>query len=421
MLVEFGVTNFRSLRETQTLSLVAGPAREHEATHCFDSGVKAVPRLLRSAVVYGPNAGGKTNLMRAMQFMQLMVLTSATQVRAGEQLAIAPFAFDAKSAAKPTEFEATFVADGVRYQFGFSATKHRVIHEWLFAFPKNKKQHWYERVYDPKTEKETWEWGPSFTGRKEVWSEATRDNALFLSTAIQLNNEQLRPVFDWFGTKLAIILPSAPLDPQWTLKHCGSTDGKSRVLEFMNAADLSIDDIAIETKKGQHVAVTIDSAKGVQTHIGPPQDMQVVKFRHKNPHDTNGSLLDAGEESTGTQKLFALAGAWLDVMGKKGHVLFIDELDNSLHPYIARFLIGLFHRPEINKGNAQIVVATHDTSLLDGDLFRRDQVWFIEKDKENASHLYPLTDFSPRREEALEKGYLRGRYGALPFIGEIRV
>ncbi len=420
MLVEFNVTNFRSLRETQTLSLVAGPGHEHEGTNCFASGAKAVPRLLRSAVIYGPNAGGKTNLMRAIHFMQLMVVTSATLVREGEQLAIAPFAFDPKSATEPSLFEATFVADGVRYQFGFAATKHRVTHEWLFAFPKNKKQHWYERIYDPKTEKERWEWGPSFTGRKEVWRDATRGNALFLSTAIQLNNEQLRPVFNWFGTKLAIHLPHALLDPQWTLRHCASSDGKSRVLKFMNAADLSIDDIAIETKKGQQVAVTVDSAKGIQTLIGPPQDIQVVKFRHKVHHSNNGSLLDAGDESTGTQKLFALAGAWLDVM-EKGHVLFVDELDNSLHPHIARFLIGLFHRPDINKGNAQLVVATHDTSLLDGDLYRRDQVWFIEKDKENASYLYPLTDFSPRREEALEKGYLRGRYGALPFLGELRV
>src|SRR5207302_11147456 len=203
MLVEFNVTNYRSLRETQTLSLVPSAARERDSSNCFDSGVKAVPRLLRSAVVYGPNAGGKTNLMRAMQFMQLMVITSATQVREGEELAIAPFAFDAKNAGEPSVFEAIFIIDGVRYQFGFAATKRRVMHEWLFAFPKNKKQHWYERVYNQKTGEDTWEWGPSFTGRKEIWSEATRGNALFLSTAIQLNNEQLRPVFNWFTTKPA--------------------------------------------------------------------------------------------------------------------------------------------------------------------------------------------------------------------------
>ncbi|MGH8729812.1 MAG: AAA family ATPase, partial [Burkholderiales bacterium] len=285
---------------------------------------------------------------------------------------------------------------------------------------RNKKQRWYERQYDANTNKESWDWGPSLLGRKEIWRDATRSNALFLSTAIQLNNEQLRPVFNWFSEKLAVILPNALILPQWTLDQCKDSSGKDRVLELLNAADLSIDDIEIELKKGQHISVTFDTAKGVQTQVTPDHDVQIIKFRHKANQDGDSTLLDAGDESTGTQRLFALAGPWLDVLAK-GRVLFVDELDNSLHPLIVRFLIGLFHDPSANKGNAQLVVATHDTSLLDAELYRRDQIWFIEKDEHNASHLYPLTDFSPRKEEALEKGYLKGRYGALPFLGEVRI
>jgi len=125
------------------------------------------------------------------------------------------------------------------------------------------------------------------------------------------------------------------------------------------------------------------------------------------------------DESDGTKKLFAYAGPWLDVLAK-GRILFCDELDTSLHPLMVRFLIGLIQNPEINKHNAQLIFTTHDTSVLDTDLFRRDQVWFVEKDREQASRLYPLSDFKPRKGEALEKGYLNGRYGALPFIGELR-
>jgi AAA15 family ATPase/GTPase len=124
------------------------------------------------------------------------------------------------------------------------------------------------------------------------------------------------------------------------------------------------------------------------------------------------------EESTGTQRLFALAAPVLDVL-RDGRVLIIDELDSSLHPLLVRQLIGMFHNSRINKNKAQLVFSTHDTSLLDQSIFRRDQVWFTEKDSDQATNLYPLTDFSPRKNEALEKGYLMGRYGAVPFFKEI--
>jgi AAA15 family ATPase/GTPase len=148
------------------------------------------------------------------------------------------------------------------------------------------------------------------------------------------------------------------------------------------------------------------------------RDIPNIQFSHKT--DSGDSVFfPLAYESDGTRKLFALAGPWLDVLAK-GRILFCDELDTSLHPLMVRFLIGLVQNPEINRHNAQLIFTTHDTSVLDTELFRRDQVWFVEKDREQASRLYPLSDFKPRKGEALEKGYLNGRYGALPYIGELR-
>jgi len=144
-----------------------------------------------------------------------------------------------------------------------------------------------------------------------------------------------------------------------------------------------------------------------------------VKFLHKAIDSGKVVPFDISDESGGTQKLFAFAGHLLDVLAK-GRILFVDELDTSLHPLMMRFLISLIHNPEINENNAQLAFTTHDTSILDTDIFRRDQVWFVEKDTESTSRLYPLSDFSPRKGEALERGYLKGRYGALPFIGEFK-
>ena len=144
----------------------------------------------------------------------------------------------------------------------------------------------------------------------------------------------------------------------------------------------------------------------------------LIRFQHRDNQD-HPVFFHFSDESDGTQKLFAFSGPWLDVL-EKGRILFVDELDTSLHPLLVRFLIENFHNEKTNKNNAQLVFTTHDTSILDTDLFRRDQIWFVEKDRENATKLYPLSDFSPRKGEAIEKWYLKGRYGALPVIRDLR-
>lgn len=420
MLVQFQIANFRSIKDSQILSIVATKDPSHQNSNCIQTGIAGPPHLVRSAVLYGANASGKSNLISALAFMQSMVETSAISIREGHTLNISPFRFDPKTTDSPTEFEVTIINDGIRYQYGFELNTTRVTREWLLAYVERKAQRWFERKYDKKKNKDIWYFGTHFLGGKQrhLWSESTRGNALFLSTAVNLNCEQLRPIFNWFVNKLIIIgINSTPL-PSYTMELIKNNLDKPKIIQLLQAADLGIIDVQIKTQKDQHQQLHLESNVSVIDNKQKTNILSATFFHH----DKNSNLVsfEFNEESHGTQKLFAYAGPILDVL-RQGKILIIDELDSSLHHAMVRFLINLIQNTELNKNNAQLIFTTHNTSLLDCDLFRRDQIWFMEKDQEQASHLYPLTDFSPRKGEALEKGYLLGRYGALPFFGEFNL
>jgi len=420
MLIEFSAENFRSIKEPQKLTLTAGPGKELLSHNTFDSGLPGFPRLVRSAVIYGPNAAGKTNLLRALQFTQALLLNSAT-FQEGTRIAHSPFRLNKQTATQPSEFEVAFAAAGVRYEYGFSVDAERFHKEWLIAYPHGRPQNWFERTYHAGKDQYEWYFSAKLKGSTRVWRDATRANALFLSTAIQLNSEQLRPVFHWFQKKLVVIGPAGS-DLNWglTLKLFEQPDGKQKLLQFVRAADLGIDDLELQrTTAAPTVAIQGNVVREPQPQSPVATLLRVTSY-HKATDSKEQVAMDFGEESAGTQRLFNSAGAWLNVL-KNGEVILYDELDTSLHPLMNRFLIGLFHSKTTNPNNAQLVFTTHDTSLLDREVFRRDQVWFIEKDKKRASRLYPLLDFSPRKDEKLERGYLRGRYGALPFVGELKL
>lgn len=422
MLIEFSVTNYRSFLTTQSLKLTANTATELQEDNTFESPVTNFPSLLRSAVVYGPNAAGKSNLVQAISFMKASVLLSAKQSQEGEKIDVTPFLFNMQSSLDPSEFEVIFIQDGVQYQYGFAVNSERVTGEWLFAYPEGRAQKWFERNYDPKTQKDIWYFGPKFTGRRTVWQEATRSNALFLSTAIQLNNEQLKPVFKWFDDKLVTLGQKESLNIEFSISECEEEKKRKKLLEFMNAADLSIADILLEKKEFSLEDLPDEMPQHLKDGIARDLEgkkLTRVSFLHPSFDNGENVSLELTEESAGTRRLFALAGPWLDVL-ENGLVFFVDELDTSLHPLLVRFLLGLLHNTETNRRNAQLVFTTHDTTVLDQTLLRRDQVWFVEKDEKNATRLYPLSDYKPRKGEALQKGYLYGRYGALPFPGELR-
>ena len=421
MLIEFSVTNFKSIQTTQSLSMAASSASELLEQNSFATPEHGIPRLLRSAAIYGPNASGKSNFMEAVDFMKSFVTESSKKGQEGEPIHVKPFLFNAISCDEPSEFEVIFLQEGVRYQYGFAVNMTRVIHEWLIAYPEGRPQRWFEREFDTASNKENWAFGSKFKGQKNLLQKATRSNALFLSTAVQLNNEQLKPLYNWFQQKLRTIGVNE-LASTYTTSQCKSEVGRKKILELLNTADLSIADIKVEMKKFDSSELPSDMPEPLKEAIKKrfaDKEIPEVKFLHTVTGTEELIALDFDEESEGTKRLFALAGPWLDVL-TKGYVLIVDELNNSMHPLMVRFLINLINNLETNRKNAQLIFSTHDTSVLDNELLRRDQIWFTEKDSANATRLYPLSDFTPRKGEALEKGYLKGRYGALPYIGDVR-
>lgn len=421
MLIEFTTKNFLSIREEATLSLSKAKGDEMADTNTFEPAALGQLELLRSAAIYGANAAGKSNLIKALQTMRNIVVSSAGKSQVGEKLPVTPFLLDEACSKAPSEFEITFISEGVRYQYGFAATEEKITEEWLLAYPKGRPQRWIERLFDQ--EKQSYVWGSmdKLSGSKQTWQDATRANSLFLSTAIQLNNQQLNPVYKWFAKTLHVA-GLGGWHENFTIKLCEKEKTRNKVVDFLKTADVGIDDIALETEQFDASSLPeglSDTAKQLLEEHYKDKPLTRVKTAH-SVTGGNKVLLDMDNESDGTKKLFALAGPWLDAL-ENGCVLVIDEMHDNLHPLIVQFLVKLFHNNETNPKNAQLIFSTHDTSILSQDIFRRDQVWFCEKDSGQNTRLYPLTDFSPRKGvENLERGYLLGRYGALPYVKTIR-
>jgi uncharacterized protein len=420
MLIEFRVTNYRSFRDTQQFSMVSGPASEHVETHTFDTGIADLRRLLRSAAVYGANAAGKTNLLRAIQFMQGLVINSANTLASGPS-PHDPFKFDLVTRNAPSEYEVAFIQDGIRYEYGFAIGPDRIEKEWLMEYPRGrgKGRRLFDRHFNKSRKRDEWKFSSFFRGNRVVWSESTRPDALFLSTAVQLNSMQLLPIAHWFQRKLVVIVGATTLNQLLTIKFLDEPFGKERLLSFLREADPGIADVDLRREPLVAGAMMF----GLQDIIEPtgvpgtPPNVIKVTFSHLAKQSDKDGSLALQQESNGTQVLFRMAGAWLNVLAN-GEIFLIDEIETSLHPLLVQFLINNFHSDKTNPNNAQLVFTTHNTSLLNQELFRRDQIWFVEKDKSGATTLFPLTDFSPRNDEAIERGYLRGRYGALPVLSE---
>lgn len=420
MLIEFAVGNFLSIREKTSLSLVAAKGAELADSNTFSTVAPAAPDLLRSAAIYGANAAGKSNLIKALSVMRRLVLQSSTEIQFGEKLPVTSFLLDEESSLMPSEFEVTFISQGVRYQYGFSATADQIIEEWLIAYPFGKAQRWIERIYDKQTQSYHWGSMGKLSGKKLLWQETTRSNALFLSTAVQLNSQQLKPVFEWFANTLHVAR-FGRWHPGFSIKICEKENTKQKVINFLKAADVDIDDIEMEKEKFDPQNLPDDFPDEIKRHLEAKlKDESMVRIRTVHELESGRKILfDLDDESDGTQKIFALAGPWLDTL-ENGHILIIDELHDNLHPLMVKFLVSLFHNNATNPKNAQLIFTTHDTSILNQEVFRRDQIWFCEKDDRQTTTVYPLTDFSPRKNvENLERGYLSGRYGALPYLKSV--
>ncbi len=415
MLIEFKVTNFRSYKVQQTFSMVAGPDNKLQdnttKTDAFNNH-----SLLNSAVIYGANASGKSNLVKAMRFVKNLVIAPIDR-QPGFLKSIQPFRLDSNSLNNLTEFEIHFIVDNTRFQYGLCLDSQQIHEEWLIAYPKGKPQKWFERKYDRSTKLFTWSFGTKLLGEKVKLQDLTKPDVLFLAVAAAFNNLQLAQVHNWFIHKFQVIVENNITRfnfSNYTALQSMSRPGFSEHIKNLLAlADLGIVDFSVKEEDIEEKT----NLTSEDTETSNPKKVKLnVTMKHSNsdPYipETNFNLED---ESLGTIRLFSIAGPILDTL-ERGMTVVIDELDSSLHPILVKYLLKLFHDPELNKLGAQLIFNTHDTTLLDTDVFRRDQIWLVEKDRSGASKLYSLLEFSPRSNEALQKGYLEGRYGGIPFI-----
>lgn len=415
MLIQFTVENYRSIKDAQTLSMVAGQGKDLSANLIQKTGFNR--DLLRQVAIYGANAAGKSNSLLALESLRQMVQVSALLQEGQPFPWVVPYRLDRLTEAQPTSFTLVFLLEGIRYQYEVAATTHRVLHEELTTWPKGRPQVWFSRQVDM-TGKDVWKFSSHFKGDQRqhyLWQTSTRTNGLFISTAVQLNNAQLKPVFHWITQQLIVIVPGkTDFNPALSFAQIESETGKRRMMSFLSAADIGIDGIHLR-EMDEHPPFIVPLLPMPLQASHPPKWQKIVSIHRQI--DGAEVEFDFSDESDGTCKLFEFAGGWLKAL-ETGATLLVDEIDRSLHPHLVHMLVKLFGEKS-NPRNAQLVFTTHDTTLLDTNLLRRDQIWFVEK-KHGATQLYSLLEFSPRKHEAVERGYLLGRYGAIPFVSEAR-
>ncbi len=431
MLIQFRVENHRSLRDEQVLSLVAtSDQRRVHVLRPEGLGEALVPVV----GIYGANASGKSNVLAAIAFMRRAVLDSQRRWDV-DGTARDPFLLSSK-VEQPSLYEVDVIVDGVRYRYGFQLSSSRIEEEWLFTWPHGRKAMWFER------DGERFEFGKTLHGENEAIRNLTRPNSLFLSAAAQNNHAALLPVFRQFDTwRLSLIRRSIGLVSREIAKRLdargGATD-RAAILQLLRDADTGILDVRVESAKwtGEVLAEGAADLAILESYLdayaqaampqasrapGTPRTPGRVSFRHRSADDEH-AWLPLSSESAGTIALLNLAPYVVDALCS-GSLLCIDELEASMHPMLALRLVRMFNDPAQNPRGAQLLFTTHDANLLGTILgepvLSRDQVWFTEKDDSGATHLYPLTDFHPRKEENLERGYLQGRYGAIPFLGDM--
>ncbi|MDA2803230.1 AAA family ATPase [Nocardiopsis suaedae] len=430
MLLRFRTANHRSIRDEQTLSLVGTEFNEGTArpTPLRSKGraVSALPVV----GLFGANASGKSNVIHALAFMQHAVTSSfADWARHPGRVLRQPFKLDRESREETSLFEVDLLLGepGTRYTYGFEVSDERIEAEWLHVYPHGKRSVWFDRDAE-RAEEGGDEYvfrGAGFKGKRDAIVDMTRPNALFLSTGAALNDPQLSPLLRWFTDSLTDSLGEAGSRRQ-NLMGDGLTSrmlaaaGESRreeIERLLAVADLGISGVTLEP----WYLTPLTGEEGEVQRVA--EGLARVRFQHRGA-DGDVSLDFITEESQGTHTWFDVLGPMLQALDD-GSVLLVDELDSSLHPSLAAEVVRIFQDQDSNPHGAQLIFTTHDVSLLGSAVvdrpLDRDQVWITRKKQDGATELYPVTDAKPRKEESLERGYLRGRYGGVPRLtpGEI--
>lgn len=426
MLVRFGVENFKSIQSYQELLFTTAPIREAGLT--FGSDVLG-ESLLPVIALYGANASGKSNMLEALEYMVNLILTSQTDHRPDTPFSYRKFLLDEHSSREPTKFECEFVIDGMHFQYGFELGQKEVHSEWLFAHPKVKRksrQIWFHRDSE---ETEKYHFGPYLKGSNRTIESLTRDDSLFLSAAAQNNHPQLSPIFQYFAQQISFGVPKEFAD-DFMVSYLKDRDVR-QVVKLLKAADLGIEDLKLHHRKVEHPEDELFTKIGnlIKEEAGEEaSDIyfhgmgEEISFYHRSKTLGRPVPLNSHDESKGTLIYLSLIVPVLDCL-EKGGMLIVDELDASLHPLLVGELVKLFLNPQTNKNGAQLLFTTHDIGLYRMGKLRRDQIWYAEKDENGSTTIFPLSDLKIRRGDNIEKGYMEGRFGAVPrpYFGELEI
>ncbi len=396
MLLEFCVKNFLSIKDDLKLSFVATTLKEslsepNDVIRISDMGLA----LVRSAVIYGANASGKTNVLKAIAFYKSFIMNSFKNGQAGESIDVENFRLNASTVQEPTTMEATFTVGEYLYRYGFEVGEKAVHAEWLYRRMNRKRSKEVEIFYREETGVTVHAKSPlmqDLVNRKMV-----RDNALLLSTAAQFNETTAVDILHWLNDTQVLFCSED--DKMWlqAIRHLDDEKMRERIVRFAKYADLGIENI---TKIDNRI---------VSSHR---------QYDDEGRETNDVSFSFSGNESEGTIKYFSLAYPIIDALDN-GKRLVVDELDSKLHPLLVRKIVTLFNSAETNPKGAQLLFTTHDTFLLSAGLFRRDQVWFTQKDNFGATEAYSLAEYKVRGSSPFERDYLQGKFGATPIIGDM--
>lgn len=396
MILEFYVSNYLSIKDGLKISFVATSLKDslsesNDMIALSDTGLM----LLRSAVIYGANASGKSNVLKAMAFYRHFITDSFKNSQAGEAIDVENFRLNATSIYEPTTMEATFIVGDFIYRYGFEVDSKVVRSEWLYQRTNKKRAKEIEIFY--RTEEETSVHQKSPLLLELVNKRMVRDNALLLSAAAQFNEPKAVNILQWMNDIRVIFGNEEEKLWNQAIKSLDDENLRLRITNFAKYADLGIDSI-----------VKIDN-RIVSNHR---------QFDDEGRETSDVAFSFSGNESEGTIKYFSLSYPIIDTLDN-GKLLIIDELDSKLHPLLVRKIISLFNSAKTNPKGAQLLFTTHDTFLLSAGMFRRDQIWFTQKDSFGATEAYSLVEYKVRSNTLFERDYLLGKYGATPIIGEM--
>ena len=421
VLLSFRAVNARSFRDEFEFSMLATRMSERGVVRTVEWREGGTPiDVLPAAGVFGANGSGKSNLLKAMDDMRSCVLHSFRRGDPGGRIPRRPFVLDRVRRVEPSEYEVDLVLDGVRHRYGFSIDDDRVLDEWAFHYPKGRPALLFRRT------KEQVDAGSVERQKTRAVQELVRPNALFLSAAASANHAALLPLYQWFSRNLVLAeADSRPFRQALTTEMLSDGAHRERVLALLQAADLGVTgarkqepDPVMHERLRRAIRILEGTDGDPESDDGPAFEELGVRLVHRGS-DGEEVELDAEDESLGTRVWFGLIGPVVQAL-ESGSVFLADELDASLHPALAAALVRLFQDPSTNPRRAQLIFNSHDATLLGdavGDrLLGRDQIWFAEKRRDGSTHLYPLVDLEPRKQEAIGKRYLQGRYGATPIL-----